>query len=141
MKHKRLVLDTNVLVSGLLFSDSVPGRAVDHAIVDGTLVATDATVDELITILLGPKLDKFASRATRQLALDRMLPLLTIVAATRVIRACHDPKDDKFLEAAVNGSADAIVSGDKDLLVLHPFAGIAIVSPAAYLSGLERKED
>jgi uncharacterized protein len=51
----------------------------------------------------------------------------------RSIKACRDPKDDKFLELAVNGRADLIISGDKDLLVLHPFMGIAIVMPATYL--------
>jgi len=47
--------------------------------------------------------------------------------------ACRDPKDDKFLELAVNGKAICIVSGDEDLLVLHPFRGIAIVSPRQFL--------
>jgi predicted nucleic acid-binding protein len=46
---------------------------------------------------------------------------------------CRDPRDDKFLEAAVNGHADVLVSGDKDLLQLHPFRGIAILTPSDYL--------
>ena len=50
------------------------------------------------------------------------------------IRACRDPKDDKFLEVAVHGSADVIVTGDSDLLDLHPFRGIAILTPADYLN-------
>jgi len=50
------------------------------------------------------------------------------------IRACRDPKDDKFLELAVDGRADAIVTGDGDLLDLHPFRGIAILMPADYLN-------
>jgi len=45
------------------------------------------------------------------------------------IRACRDPKDDKFLELAVSGQATHIVTGDADLLVLHPFPGIQIISP------------
>jgi predicted nucleic acid-binding protein len=48
-----------------------------------------------------------------------------------------DPKDDKFLEVAVAGEADVIVSGDEDLLVLHPFAGIPILPPADFLQMLE----
>lgn len=50
-----------------------------------------------------------------------------------MIRACRDPKDDKFLELAIDGRADAIVTGDQDLLVLHPFRGIAVLTPAEYL--------
>ncbi len=49
------------------------------------------------------------------------------------IRACRDPKDDKFLEVAVHGRADAIVTGDEDLLVLHPLRGIAILTPREYV--------
>ena len=47
---------------------------------------------------------------------------------------CRDPKDDKFLDVAVAGHADALVSGDEDLLVLHPFQGIPIVQPAEFLA-------
>jgi predicted nucleic acid-binding protein len=55
------------------------------------------------------------------------------VAIPYPIRACRDPRDDKFLEVAVHGRADAIVTGDKDLLELNPFRGIAILTPSAYL--------
>jgi uncharacterized protein len=57
-----------------------------------------------------------------------------------VITVCRDPKDDKFLELAVSGQANHIVSGDDDLLVLHPFRGVAIVTPAAFLAGLSASE-
>jgi len=140
MRISRLVIDTNVFVSGLIFGGSVPGRVVDHAVLAGTLVATHATVDELIAVLLGPKLDRAASRSPRQATLDRLLPMLNIVEPIRIIRACRDPKDDKFLEAAINGDADAIVTGDKDLLVLHPFGGVDIVTPAGYLARVAEGE-
>ena len=50
------------------------------------------------------------------------------------VQACRDPRDNKFLEVAVNGRADILVSGDKDLLALHPFRGIDIITPADYLT-------
>jgi predicted nucleic acid-binding protein len=50
------------------------------------------------------------------------------------VRASRDPKDDKFLEAAVNGRASVLVTGDRDLLDLNPFRGVAIVTPADYLT-------
>jgi putative PIN family toxin of toxin-antitoxin system len=140
MRISRLVIDTNVFVSGLIFAGSVPGRVIDRAIAVGTLVATHSTLDELIAILLGPRLDRVASRSTRQATLDRLLPMLDIVEPIRIIRACRDPKDDKFLEAAINGDADAIVTGDKDLLVLHPFGGVDILTPADYLARLADRE-
>ena len=54
------------------------------------------------------------------------------------ITGCRDPKDDKFLELAVNGHADLIVTGDRDLLALNPFRGIPIVTPAAFVQGIAR---
>ncbi len=50
------------------------------------------------------------------------------------VEECRDPKDNKFLELAINGKATAIVSGDKDLLILHPFRGIPIVTVSQFLN-------
>jgi predicted nucleic acid-binding protein len=61
-----------------------------------------------------------------------------LVTITERIAACRDATDDKFLELAVNGKADVIVSGDADLLVLNPFREIPIVMPAAFVQGAAR---
>ena len=53
------------------------------------------------------------------------------------IAVCRDPTDDKFLELAVNGKADLIVTGDADLLVLNPFRDIPIVAPATFVAGIQ----
>lgn len=55
------------------------------------------------------------------------------------VRACRDASDDKFLEVIVNGHASCLVSGDKDLLSLHPFRGIPILSPADFLKALSQE--
>nr|WP_294518875.1 putative toxin-antitoxin system toxin component, PIN family [uncultured Rhodopila sp.] len=52
--------------------------------------------------------------------------------------ACRDPTDDKFLELAVNGRTDLILTGDADLLVLNPFRGIPILAPAIFVQGGSR---
>jgi len=65
-----------------------------------------------------------------------VLDLAIPVVVTTLIVACRDAKDDKFLEAAVAGTADAIVSGEADLLTLHPFRGISILSPTAFLAAV-----
>jgi predicted nucleic acid-binding protein len=62
-----------------------------------------------------------------------------LVSISERIAACRDPKDDKFLEVAVSGRADLIVSGDADLLAINPFRGIPIVTPAAFLEGRRRQ--
>ena len=77
---------------------------------------------------------RYVSPERRDVLLDRLAPLVEIVDVLQPIRASRDPKDDKFLEAAVNGRADVIVTGDKDLIALNPFRGVAILTPAAYLA-------
>lgn len=141
MKIERVVIDTNVLISAALLDDSVPARARNHAIRYGQLVATEQTFAELTGRLLEPKFDRYVSRATRETFLKRLQPIIEIVPVIQVVRACRDPRDDMFLEAAVNGRADAVVTGDKDLLALHPFAGIAIVTPSNYLAMVEPESE
>ena len=63
-----------------------------------------------------------------------MVDIVDTVEIVARVQACRDPRDDKFLDVAVNGRADVIVTGDADLLALNPFRGIAILTPAAYLA-------
>lgn len=138
MKTERVVVDTNVLISAALLEESVPARARNHAVRHGQLIATEHTIAELVGRMLASKFDAYVSRAARETVLYRLLPIIEIVPIVQVVRACRDPRDDKFLEAAVNGRADVIITGDKDLLALHPFSDVAILTPAAYL---ERVQD
>ena len=134
MTRERVVIDTNVLISSLLFSASTPARAVDKAVTRAELVASTETLRELIGKLHSPRFDRYVRRERRDALLERVASLVEIIDILQPIRASRDPKDDKFLEAAVNGRADVIVTGDRDLLDLNPFRGIAIVTPAAYLA-------
>jgi predicted nucleic acid-binding protein len=61
-----------------------------------------------------------------------------LVTIAERVMACRDPTDDKFLELAVNGRADVIVTGDADLLVLNPFRDVPIVAPVAFVQGASR---
>ena len=67
------------------------------------------------------------------MALAKLMAAAELVTITERIAACRDPKDDKFLELAVSGKAEEIVSGDSDLLDLSPFRGIPIVAPARFV--------
>lgn len=134
MKRERVVVDTNVLISGLLSSTSTPAQAVERALSHGQLLASTATLRELMTKLLSPKLDRYVPRERRDALLLRLAPLLEIVEVVQRVQVARDPDDDKFLEVAVNGRADVIVSGDGDLLELNPFRGVSILTPAAYMN-------
>ena len=129
---ERLVVDTNVVLSGLLFPGSIPSRALYKA--KGSVVlATDVMRQELAEVMERSRFDRYVERQIRQRLVEEYLRATVTVEVSFSIRACRDPKDDKFLEAAVHGRADAIVTGDRDLLDLNPFRGIAILTPAEYL--------
>lgn len=133
MTRERIVVDTNVFISGLLSSTSHPARVVEWIMEHGQLLGSTDTLRELIQTLLSPKFDRYVARPRREALLDRLAPSVEIVEIVQRVRACRDPKDDKFLEVAVNGEARVIVTGDDDLLSLHPFRGVDILLPAAYL--------
>lgn len=131
----RIVVDTNRLVSRLLLPTSVPGQAVRKAVDNGILLVSDATMNELADVLARPKFDRYISLEDRQQFLRLLGRLADFVPIVYPVHACRDPRDDKFLEVALNGKAELILTGDADLLALHPWQGIVILSPADYLKG------
>jgi putative PIN family toxin of toxin-antitoxin system len=131
--RQRIVVDTDALVSRLLLPESVPGQAVRKAVDNGILLVSEATMNELADVLARPKFDRYISLADRQQFLRLLGRLAELVPIVYPVRECRDPRDDKFLEVALNGKADLIVTGDADLLALDPWQEIAIVSPAAYV--------
>jgi len=127
-----LVVDTNVVLSALLFPGSSSSRVL-HEAQQSIVLASNATRQELATVMDRNRFDRYVDRETRRRLVAEYLRATVTVDIPFPIRACRDPKDDKFLEVAVHGKADLIVTGDRDLLDLNPFRGIAIVTPADYL--------
>ena len=83
-----------------------------------------------------PKFDRYVEQKTRQRFLADLASVGEWVVITGAVQACRDPDDDKFLETAINGEADCIVTGDGDLLALHPFAGMPILTPRAFVDAV-----
>ncbi len=108
---KSYVVDTNVLVSALLFENSTPARVVFHLLATSTILTSLPALQELDSVLHRKKFDRYVT-------LDERIAFITTFALTAfvvdiavTIKACRDAKDDKFLEIAVNGEADVIVTG------------------------------
>lgn len=95
---------------------------------------SEATWNELLDVLYRPRLQRYVVASEREGVLERLALRSEFVKIGERIEACRDPKDDKFLEAAVSGKADCLVTGDADLLVLHPFRDIPVLTPAAFLA-------
>lgn len=130
----RWVLDTHVLISRLLMPAGTVGAAFDIAARRGSFLMSPATLGEISEVIMRPKFDRFIAKPVRREFLGRLAALVEIVHPSRAVRACRDPKDDKFLEVAVHGQATAILTGDADLLVLHPFQSIPILSPQDFVA-------
>jgi putative PIN family toxin of toxin-antitoxin system len=122
-----------VFVSQALHANSIASKAVEKAVREAVILASRGTLAELEEVLGRQRFDKIVSQTYRHGIFRQIVTFSTLIDSPLPIRACRDPKDDKFLELAVHGRADAIVTGDQDLLTLNPFRGIAILTPADYL--------
>ncbi len=130
---QRLVIDTNMLISAALFPKSIPGQVLDKAVRMGLVLFSEATLAELEDVLYREKFDDYLSDEKRTIFIEALKTISHTVAIKESIQVCRDPKDDKFLEVAVNGKATAIVTGDKDLLVLHPFRNILVIQAHEFI--------
>ncbi|MBH8551785.1 putative toxin-antitoxin system toxin component, PIN family [Nostocaceae cyanobacterium CENA357] len=134
MNNRRFVFDTNVLISAFLFSQSKPRQALDKAQDIGVIVLSNNVLSELEEVLYRPKFDKYLTKERRQEFLEYLTENAQFIDVTEKINECRDPKDNKYLELAVSGKAECIVTGDDDLLVLKPWRGIEILTVQEFLA-------
>lgn len=130
---QRAVVDTNVLLSALL-----GGRGTSpilHAVIARRfrLVASPTLLDELAGVLSRPEWLRLLEPTRCREVLTVVRDAAVFVTPRRRVTACRDPEDNAVLECALAGHADCVVTGDRDLLVLHPFRGIRILRPAEFL--------
>jgi putative PIN family toxin of toxin-antitoxin system len=135
MKAERVVVDSNVLISALLLPGSTPHQLLELLAEHNTaLLFSDSTFTELATRLVKPKFDHYRTPAQLEAYLDWLSELGEWVVPNLSVNACRDSDDNKFLVLALSGEADCLISGDKVLLVLHPFENIPVLSPCNFLS-------
>ncbi|HEY9000399.1 MAG TPA: putative toxin-antitoxin system toxin component, PIN family [Mucilaginibacter sp.] len=130
---KIFVFDTNSLISANLLPNSVNRQAYDKAREIGIAVYSDSTFEEFEVTLSRPKFDKYLPVQTKRQIIDAFKKNGQLIKVSVSVEVCRDPKDNKFLELAIEAGAACIVTGDKDLLVLHPFQQIPILSAADFL--------
>lgn len=133
MNKLRIVIDTNSLVSSILIKSSLPDLAFKAARKTGIILLSNDTSQELQEVLTRTKFDKYISLDVREEFLTKLKLQAEQIFISEIITECRDSKDNKFLEVAVNGNATHIITGDGDLLELHPFRGISILTPRQFL--------
>ena len=130
----RVVLDTNTVVSALLFS-GISSKLVSlwqKGLI--TPLLSREILDEYLRVLSYPKFD-LSEGEIKELIQEEILPYAEVVKPKRRLRVVQrDPSDNKFLECAVAGKARVIISGDKELLSLGRYRQIRIQSPAQFLA-------
>jgi len=132
----RVVFDTNALISALLFEQSTPGQALVYASRQGEVLLSTSLANELNETLQRKKFERYVTPEQREEFLIALVQSAALVEVRETVSICRDPKDNHILELAVSGKADVIVTGDADLLVLHPFRGIAILNPQGFLKSV-----
>jgi uncharacterized protein len=130
----RVVLDTNAVISALLFS-GVSSKLVSLWQNDLiTPVLSREILDEYLRVLSYPKFE-LSEKEIKELIQEEILPYAEVVKPKRRLRVIQrDPSDNKFLECAVAGKASVIISGDKALLSLGRYRRVLIQSPAQFLA-------
>ena len=135
----RAIVDTNLLVSGLLWRGN-PHTLLER-VRDGTLtlVSSPTLLAELAEVIARPKFDAIliASKTSRERSLAEIHALAEVITPAPLPEpVCRDPDDDEVLALALAAGVDCIVSGDLDLLDLHPFQNIPILTAAQALQRL-----
>jgi putative PIN family toxin of toxin-antitoxin system len=133
----RVVVDTNVLASALIRRQGVTGQVLRY-LRDGrfTLIYSVPLLIELVEVLSRPYIqEKYHIQSDDITALINLIRLRgELVSPKRKIDASRDPKDNHILEAIVEGNADVVVTGDKDLLDMKDFESIPIIRVAEFLA-------
>ena len=129
------VIDTNNLISAALIPTSTSRKALEKAITLGKIAIAPNTLDELLDVIFRKKLDKYFVDNNERLVIVNILEANSVLFSPEIsIDDCRDKKDNKFLELAITVKASCIITGDTDLLVLHPFRNIPILNAVDFIN-------
>ena len=129
----RFVVDTNVLISALLTPNGPARQAFTKADRNGVFLISGQTLAELEKVIYRKKFDKYITDKERDRFLRDFLAKSIPVRITESIAVCSDPDDDKFVELAVSGGADYVITGNRKHFPESPFRDNPILRAAEFL--------
>jgi uncharacterized protein len=133
---RRIVIDTGVLVSAAIRPASVPALAFEKALLHFDVCVSEETLNELEAVLMRRKFSAYATLAQRKDFLNAHAQHVMRVDVKEQVTDCADPKDNKFLALAQACDAELILASDPHLTSMHPWRGIPILPPSAFLVGV-----
>jgi putative PIN family toxin of toxin-antitoxin system len=129
----RLVLDTNVLVSAILSPASISAKILNWGEDNGVILYSTATLTEVLSVLGRSKFSKYIDHDDIDGLSIRIKTVWLFVEILNQVQLCREPKDDKFIDLALNGEASHLITGDSDLLVLNPIQNTSVIKPRIFL--------
>ena len=129
----RVIIDTGVIISAGLQPEGTSNRAFLFALFHCQPLVSFDTYSELERVLNKTKFATKISELTKTDILKTILIKSIKIEVTSRLLVCRDPTDDMFINLAIAGNADVIVTRDNDLLALHPFKSLPILSPTDFL--------
>jgi len=139
----RAVVDTNILLRAVIKPAGTVGPVITRLRNgDYTLWYSQSLIDELLGKLALPRIRQKYHLSDRDV--DDLLALIALrgelVTPTRTVKVCRDPKDDMFIEVALAGHAEVVVTGDEDLLTLKKFETVRFVASREFLDLLDQAQ-
>lgn len=131
--NKFFVFDTNTLISAVFNENSPPALALKRARTIGTLLVSDEIIAEYLMVFAREKFNRWLSLEIRIAFIENVISNALPIQIVENIQECRDAKDDKYLSLAASAQADAIITGDNDLLVMNPFRQIPILNASDFL--------
>lgn len=128
-----IIFDTNTLVSASLFKQSTTRKAYDKVIDHFQFACSNECLDELKLVIKRPKFSKYIDKVEADEFVNNYTDYSIFFPVKISISDCRHPKDNKFLELAMSCNAKIIITGDSDLLVLHPYNSIKIITAKQFL--------
>ncbi len=112
----------------------IPRKAFDKTLDSGVVLVSVPVLLELADVLNREKFDSYVTHDERMQFMVSFLKIAEIIEITESVAICRDPKDNKLLDLAINGNADILITGDKDLLALSTLRGVTIMTPREFLN-------
>ena len=142
--YARVVVDTNVILSAALSPQGTPARLIDRLLESSLFVFSQVTFDELAARIWKPKFDPYLAMEHRRQILKELNACALWVEPSAELTSktfSRDPADDAFIHAAQAAEVTRLISGDEDLLCLHPLAELQILTPRAAMDEIAQHGD